>query len=153
MPWDQLLGWLDDHRVLLVWLTVASGALFLASLIIVPIMVVRIPTDYFAHQHRPRSRFRDRHPIERVLLAIAKNSLAVLFLLVGTAMLVLPGQGLLTMFIGFMMLDFPGKYRFERWLVARRFVSKPINWLRRRRDRPPLAMRIPGDTDHVPPPA
>jgi len=147
MPWDQLLTWLDEHRALLVWLTVASGVLFVASLIAVPMLVVRIPTDYFAREHRPHSAFRDRHPYERAVVLVLKNVIGAVFLLVGVAMLFLPGQGLLTMFIGFMLIDGPGKYRAERWLVTRRVISKPINWLRHRGGRPPLLIRTPGDTD------
>ena len=37
-----------------------------------------------------------------------------------------------------MLLTIPGKYRFEKWLVGRRFVLRPINWLRRRAHREPL---------------
>jgi len=59
-------------------------------------------------------------------------------LVAGIAMLVLPGQGVLTIVIGIMLLDFPGKYRFERSLAARRPVLRSINWLRRRANRPLL---------------
>ena len=59
-------------------------------------------------------------------------------MLAGIAMLVLPGQGLLTLLVGFLLIDFPGKYRFEKWLVARRWVLQPINWLRLRRHQMPL---------------
>ena len=53
-------------------------------------------------------------------------------------MLVLPGQGLLTLLVGFLLVDAPGKYRLERWLVSRKAVLRPINWLRRRKGRQPL---------------
>jgi hypothetical protein len=47
-------------------------------------------------------------------------------------MLVLPGQGVLTILLWFILMDLPGKYRFERWLVARPLVFKSINRLRHR---------------------
>jgi hypothetical protein len=50
----------------------------------------------------------------------------------GLVMLVVPGQGLLTIVVGLMLLDFPGKYRLERWLATRPKVWQSINWLRRR---------------------
>ena len=55
-------------------------------------------------------------------------------------MLLLPGQGVLTMLLGFIMVDLPGKYRFERWLVARPLVLRSINMLRRRAGREPLIL-------------
>jgi hypothetical protein len=56
----------------------------------------------------------------------------------GLAMLVLPGQGILTILIGVMLLDFPGKRRWELWLIRRRGVRHSIDWIRQRAARPPL---------------
>jgi len=58
--------------------------------------------------------------------------------LAGIAMLVLPGQGILAILGGIELMDFPGKYRLERWIVSRPAVLRSVNWLRRRMGRPPL---------------
>ena len=58
--------------------------------------------------------------------------------LAGFAMLLVPGQGLLTMAVGLMLSDFPGKYRLEQWLVSRASVWRSINWIRKRARREPL---------------
>ncbi|MHC4067093.1 MAG: hypothetical protein ACYSUI_21665 [Planctomycetota bacterium] len=115
-----------------------SLVIFFGSLLVMPALVVRIRADYFSHDERPRSRWADRHPLAQLTLRVGKNTLGCLLALAGIAMLVLPGQGLLTLLVGFLMVDFPGKYRFEKWLVGRRFVLRPINWLRRRAHRDPL---------------
>ena len=133
-----MLEWMQDHQAILWTLSAASLVTFFASLILVPVLVVRIPPDYFTHRVRPRSRWADQHPLIRLTLRVGKNVLGGLFVLAGIAMLVLPGQGLLTMLIGFLMLDGPGKYRFEKWLIARPFVRRPINWLRARAGHAPL---------------
>jgi putative transmembrane protein PGPGW len=133
-----MFHWVQDHRVLLYWLAAASAAASLATLVLTPALIVRIPPDYFAHQQRPPSLWAHRHPMVRLTLAIGKNVLGWTFLVAGLGMLVLPGQGLLTLLIGFLMLDFPRKYRFEKWLISRRRVSGGINWLRRRAGREPL---------------
>ena len=59
-------------------------------------------------------------------------------MLAGLAMLVLPGQGLLTILIGLMLLDFPGKRRLERRIVARPAILAMLNRMRARRGRDPL---------------
>jgi hypothetical protein len=40
--------------------------------------------------------------------------------------------------IGFLLMNFPGKFRVEQWLVSRSGVMKGLNWLRLRQDKPPF---------------
>ena len=53
-------------------------------------------------------------------------------------MLVLPGQGLITIFIGLMLSNYPGKYKIEKKIIAIPRIFKTINWLRKKSDEPPL---------------
>ena len=53
-------------------------------------------------------------------------------------LLLLPGQGILTIAMGLVTADFPGKRRIERWLVARPGILKSLNWVRARAGRPLL---------------
>src|SRR4029453_13617262 len=63
--------------------------------------------------------------------------------LAGGAMLLLPGEGLLTIAIGLMLLDVPGKGRIERRLVQRPVVWRALNWIRAKAHRPPLERPAP----------
>lgn len=133
-----MINWFQDHPVATSFIAGSSAALFLLGLLAMPFIARRIPTDYFAHDHRPASRFAAQHWVLRVGFLVMKNLLAVVLLVAGIAMLVLPGQGLLTILVGFLLLDLPGKYRMEKWLVRRRIIAKPINWLRNRKGIEPL---------------
>ena len=82
----------------------------------------------------------EQHPVVRAALLIGKNVFGLVFVLMGLAMLVLPGQGILTIVIGLVLIDFPGKYKLERWIVSRRAVLNSINWLRQRADRGPIVV-------------
>jgi hypothetical protein len=53
-------------------------------------------------------------------------------------MLVLPGQGILTIATGLLLMDYPGKFRLERRIVATPMVLKGLNWLRAKANQPPL---------------
>ncbi len=53
-------------------------------------------------------------------------------------MLLLPGQGVLTILIGLMLLNFPGKRGLERRIVGRPIILKLLNRMRVKRDLPPL---------------
>ena len=96
------------------WLATVSVLLFVASLIVVPIVVSRIPHDYFAHQRRPQSAWANKHFAVRAVRVVAKNTVGILLLFIGIAMLLLPGQGLLSIVMGVILLDFPRKFRLER---------------------------------------
>jgi hypothetical protein len=133
-----MLDWIKDHHAILWALGAASLIVFFGSLLVMPALVARIRPDYFAHDERPPSVWADQHPIVRRLLRIGKNVLGCAFMVAGIAMLVLPGQGLLTLLVGFLMIDFPRKYQFEKWLVRQRYIRRPINWIRRRAGRAPL---------------
>ena len=79
--------------------TVVSLGLLLGSVIALPWFVARLPRDYFV-EHEPavaHSPIRDRGR-RRVLRAL-KNLAGLLLLVAGIAMLVLPGQGLLTILV------------------------------------------------------
>lgn len=126
----------------LVALAVISIATFVASLVGVPYFLSRLPVDYFSRHERevlglpeqPRSG-------SRRALHVLKNVFGLVLLILGLLMLVLPGQGVLTLFVSLLFLDFPGKHRLERWIVRRPLVLRSINALRRRAGRPPLEPR------------
>lgn len=124
---------------MLAWFAAASVIGFVASLIAIPWILVRLPADYF-DTRVPRHWMRGRHPILRSVGRVVKNVVGFVFLLAGVAMLVLPGQGILTILIGVSLLDFPGKRRLEAQLVSQRLVLQGINAIRARFDRPPLVL-------------
>ena len=135
----------DAHEVLLGWLVAVSALMFVGSLIAVPWLVIRIPADYFVRRQHLVDRWRPRHPLLRIALLALKNLCGVVLVLAGVAMLVLPGQGILTILVGLMCLDFPGKFALERRLVRQRPVIGAINWMRAKADRPPLELP---ESDH-----
>ena len=143
MEWSELWAWAHRHHELLTWAAVLSAAVAVGSLFLVPYVVIRIPPDYFAAPRRRESPFHRLHPVLYVLVIGLKNLLGLGLLLAGIVMLVLPGQGLLTMLIGLMLLDFPGKYRLERWFLSRPGVLSGVNWIRRRAGCPELVVPDP----------
>ena len=100
--------------------------------------VVKLPADYFVPQRQPRS---DRRPsvshwaqlLLRNLLGLGLIGLGVILSLPGV-----PGQELLTILLGVMLSDFPGKERLERKIVSYPRVLDALNRLRERFGKPPL---------------
>lgn len=117
----------EQHQVLFSWLAAASLAMFIGSLVLVPLLLVRIPADYFL---RDKEEARTaRTPFGWTVL-IAKNIAGAILLLAGIAMLLLPGQGVISILAGLSLMNFPGKRRLERKIISRPSVLKSINWLR-----------------------
>lgn len=126
----------EEYQSLLVWLSVISLATFLISLLSLPWLVSLLPEDYFLYDNRQVTT--TRHPAIRMTLLMGKNTLGALLLIAGILMLFLPGQGLLTIAIAAILLDYPGKYRLERRLAATPAIFNGLNWLRRKAGKPPL---------------
>lgn len=120
------------------WFVGGSLLGIVVGAVLVPALILRIPADYFVHERRQTLAARQRNPLVRVLLNGAKNAVGAAFVVAGLALLVLPGQGLITLLAGLIIMNYPGKFALERWLVRRPRVLPALNWLRARFGRPPL---------------
>ena len=132
--------------LMMTWQNALVGVLlfvvtFAISLAIVSFILVKIPPDYF-QEDRPNEFWSGRHPAVRLLGIIGKNLLGVLLVALGIVMSIpgVPGQGILTILLGIMLLDFPGRQDLERKIVSQPRVLKNVNKLRHRFGKPELAL-------------
>ena len=132
------IDWARSHETLLWWSVAGSLAFFLLTPLAVALAIMRLPEDYFIDRRRKPLESWQHRPVLRWSLVLAKNLLGVALAAVGLLMLVAPGQGLLTIVAGLILLDFPGKFRLERRLATQRHVWRSINWLRKRCGHEPL---------------
>lgn len=130
---------LQDHRSLIYWLAGGSVVMLVLGALLAPAIVARIPADYFVRETREETR--SWHAM-RIVTRVAKNLLGLLLLVAGILMLVLPGQGILTIFAALMLLEFPGKRPLELAIIQQPFILKAVQWLRERAGRDPL--ELPG---------
>jgi hypothetical protein len=128
--------WFKRYDGALFWVGIGSLGFVLLSLALVPLLIARLPADYFAHQRRHGKWLRQLPPALRAGVLVAKNLLGLALVACGVLLMLLPGQGLLTLLLGLSLLDFPGKYRLERWLLRRRAVLGGLNWIRQRLHEP-----------------
>jgi hypothetical protein len=135
-----MIEWIQSNQTLLWWLAASSVILFIATMVAVPLWAVRIPADYFADRTRQEPAPSVGNGSVQALVKIGRNLLGSLLVMIGILMLVLPGQGLLTILIGIMVMQFRAKYRIERWIVARPPVLHSMNWLRQRAGHEPLIL-------------
>ena len=124
-----------------VWIIVFSVVTFVVSIAVVTVVLVKLPANYF-HSSHARDFLVERHPALRVVGIFAKNLLGLLLVGLGVLMSLpgVPGQGVLTILLGIMLLDFPGKRALETRIVSRPRVNAAVNALRARFDKPPLML-------------
>jgi ABC-type phosphate transport system permease subunit len=104
---------------------------FVVNLAIVSFILVKLPADHFSKNHGI-SFWSERHPAIRTTGIIGRNILGLLLVAVGILLSIpgVPGQGLLTILLGIMLLNFPGKRRLEQNLLSRPQILNTINRLR-----------------------
>ncbi len=147
---EWLLAWLPDWvQPWVLWLltppvittlVLGSVLLFVASVIAVPWFIVRVPPDHFTRPWQRGLWFVRLRLWQRVAILLAKNLAGMVLVVVGLAMLVLPGQGLITILAGSILLDLPGKRRLERRVLGWPPLFNTLNRLRQRAGKAPLEL-------------
>jgi hypothetical protein len=133
LTWEKvLLG-------LLLFVATSAGGIALGSF-----LLVKLPATYFCNDH-PRDWWVERHPIILWIGWVLKNVLGVAAVFLGVMLSLpgIPGPGVLLILLGVTLVDFPGKRRFERWLVSGPKVLNTVNRLRQRYGKPPLVLEQP----------
>lgn len=119
--------------------------LFLVSLtvsfIAIGIVMVKIPANYFSTHYR-QDFLPGSHWTVRWGAVIIKNILGVFLILLGIVLSLpgIPGQGILTILLGLIMIDIPGKRPLEARIIKRPTVLAAVNRLRERYGKPPLQL-------------
>ncbi|MEM0965103.1 MAG: hypothetical protein AAGJ81_02980 [Verrucomicrobiota bacterium] len=131
-----MIEWLEDNSIWLTVLGIGSGLFFLVSIFLIPLVIVRLPVDYFVRDPVSWRKLSRAALLRRVL----KNLLGIGLIGTGLLMLILPGQGLLTLLVGFSLLDFPAKRYWQLRLIGVPAVGKSIDWIREKANRVPLKL-------------
>jgi len=141
-----MFDFLSDLFAALTWRKVLIGAAiflvsFFANLGIVSLILVKLPADHFS-KNRKTKFWSGPHPWLHAAKVIGKNIAGVLLVALGVVLSLpgVPGQGLLTVLLGIMLLDFPGRERLEQKLLSKPSIVSTINKLRGRFGKKPLEL-------------
>jgi hypothetical protein len=138
--WDWAASFWDSLTLtkVLVWAGIFVVS-FSVSLVIVGIVMVKIPENYFSshyqHDFLPNSSW-----LTRWGAVVGKNIAGLILVIAGIIMLVGPGQGVLTILIGLILMDIPGKRPLEARLIKRPIILAAVNNFRAKYNKPPLVM-------------
>lgn len=113
------------------WIAAGSAALtvvlLLVSAVLLPRVLVALPADILVH---PPANLPGRR--------VVRNLVGWTLIVLGVAMLVLPGQGVITVLAGLLLADVPGKHRLIVRLLRVEPVRRGVDALRARGGAPPL---------------
>jgi hypothetical protein len=131
---NRMIEMVVQYPSLLAWVTVVSVAGVVFGLLGVSRLVCWLPSNYFMG-------FEDSKNLPRLFrpqIQIFKNLEGGTLVCLGLVMLIMPGQGLLTLFLGLAIMDFPGKRKVIRFLIRLKTIQNSLNWIRRKKKRPPF---------------
>ena len=111
----------------------------LLNIVVIAIVFVKIPPNYFSSHYQedfmPGSKWHTRWGA-----FVLKNLAGVAMILIGIVALIGPGQGILSILTGVILLDIPGKRPFEAKLIGRPAILAAANKLRAKYNKAPLVM-------------
>ncbi len=139
-----MIEWLSQFWESMTWSRIILGTVLLILQIIISyaaiiFVMVKLPADYFSSTYAKNQNTNSPFLI-RWGGAILKNLIGVLLIIAGIIMIVTPGPGGLTILLGLIMMDIPGKRPLEAKLIQKPPVLSAINKLRARYGKTPLIM-------------
>ncbi len=138
MLMDQVIKTIGENSVLFMAMSCLSLGTFLGSIVAVPWIVCKMPADYFVQKNPHRV---------RLLMLIVRNFMGFIFVAAGIVMLVTPGQGVLTILAGLLIMTYPGKVEIERRILMVGGLRRALNWVRKKQGCPPMIFERPDRTD------
>ena len=122
--------WLMSYSSILIGLGTLSISILIFSIMAMGWFIAQIPEDYFIHDKRQGNHWNKYSSKARIAIVIFKNIFGGIMLIGGLFLLILPGQGLLTMIIGLLLIDYPGKFKLEQKIISIPSIFKGLNWFR-----------------------
>ena len=135
---NALIVWFSNHPGILITLGISSVFIFILSIVGISWFVAQIPDDYFLSTKRQRTKWGQEKPILRLLFLLVKNIVGIFLIFAGLLMIILPGQGFLTIVTGLLLINYPGKFKLEQKIVAMPSIFKALNWIRKKANKNPL---------------
>lgn len=84
---------------------------------------------------------KEEQPFRLTVFSVVKNGFGLFLLIAGILMLVLPGQGILTVLISLLFLDFPGRRKLILKILSSEKTEQALNRIRRKFGKKPFNFR------------
>ena len=132
---DFIIQATANYHQYFVWVGVVSFVVFVASLLLTPILLGKIPQDYFVHTNQHKVEI---NHLGHLIIVVIRSLVGFVLLIAGIIMLVTPGQGIISILLGLFLMEFPGKRKLELKLINHEPTFKALNWLRGKANKDPF---------------
>lgn len=126
------------------WIVLLSTTVSIVYFIVITYFITQMDKQYFLRRKFSQGELINHLHLTSMnrsvacVVKIAKIILGMGLLVCGILMLVLPGQGLVTILIALSMIPFPGKDKIEQRILARNSVRSTLNWIRLKAKKEPF---------------
>ena len=132
MNFEIIRDWLYSHTTFIIVVSIISVVLVTLLFAALLITILRLPVDFFLKEERSFVFKRKNIPlILYIIILILKNILGIILAIFGLIMILLPGQGIMTIFVAVIFIDFPGKWKMIKYFSRRKKIMQGLNWVRR----------------------
>ena len=132
---DFIIQATANYHQYFVWVGIVSFVVFVASLLLTPILLGKIPQDYFVHTNQHKVEI---NHLGHLIIVVVRSLVGFVLLIAGIIMLVTPGQGIISILLGLFLMEFPGKRKLELKLINHEPTFKALNWLRGKANKDPF---------------
>ena len=132
---DFITQAIADYHQYFVWMGIVSFVVFVASLLLTPLLLGKIPQDYFIHTNQHKVEIEH---LGHLIIVVIRTLIGFVLLIAGIIMLVSPGQGIISILLGLFLMEFPGKRKLELKLINHEPTFKALNWLRGKAGKDPF---------------
>lgn len=132
---DFIIQATANYHQYFVWVGIVSFVVFVASLLLTPILLGKVPQDYFVHTNQQKVEIKH---LGHLIIVISRTIVGFVLLIAGIIMLVTPGQGIISILLGLFLMEFPGKRKLELKLINHEPTFKALNWLRGKANKDPF---------------
>ncbi|RUM82786.1 MAG: hypothetical protein DSZ19_04010 [Candidatus Thioglobus sp.] len=132
---DSIAQATANYHQYFVWVGIVSFVVFVTSLLLTPILLGKIPQDYFIHTNQHKVEI---NHLGHLIIVVIRTLIGFVLLIAGIIMLVTPGQGIISILLGLFLMEFPGKRKLELKLINHEPTFKALNWLRGKANKDPF---------------
>ena len=130
---EYISQFFEQYKDILIWLTIASLVMFVASIFLIPKFLKNMPIDYFIN---PKYHQVEVKGFKQIMIFIIKNIIGLFFIIIGVIMIFTPGQGVISIIIGLFLMQFKGKFYLEKKLIQNNITFNTLNWIRKKINKP-----------------